>query len=64
MSNANSLEICSFIKFIWEQHLAFVAAVGLIHSIAAKLVSVYDVIHFHEKKGFEFLIVPSFNKFV
>ena len=67
MSNANNLEVCPFIRFILEQHhhLAFAAIVRLIHcclSFAAELGWVYDVIHFHEKKGFEFLIVPRFNK--
>ena len=33
MSNAVNLEICPFIKFIWEQHhhLAFAAFLSLIH---------------------------------
>ena len=67
MSNVNNLEVCPFIQSIWEQHhhLAFVAIFRLIHcylSFAATLSSVYDVIHLHEKKGFEFLIVSKFNK--
>ena len=33
-------------------------------SFATKLMSKYDVIHFRVKKSFEFLIVPSFKKFV
>ena len=70
MSNANNLGICPFIKvLIWEQHhyLAIICCHCLVNSLvfisfAAKLVSLYDVIHFREKKGFEFLTVPSFNK--
>ena len=33
MSNADKLEICPLVKFVWEQHpyLEFVAIVRLIH---------------------------------
>ena len=67
MSNAGKLEICPFDKFIWVQHhhVAFVGIIRLIHQCllyAAKLASVYDVIHFREKKGLEFLIFPSDNR--
>ena len=67
MTNVYNLEIFPFIKFTWEPHhqLAFVAIVRLSNQcllFATKLVSVYDVIDFCEKNGFEFLVVPSFNK--
>ena len=67
MSNSDNLENCPFIKLIWENHhqLAIIVNVQLIHQyllFAAKLVSVYVVIHLREKKSFEFSIVPSYKK--
>ena len=66
MTNADKTGICPFINFIWEQHhhVAFVAIIWLIHYcflFEAKLVSMYDVIHFREKKGSEFIIVPNYK---
>ena len=73
MSNASDLEICPFIKFVLGSsitttilHLLPLCSVNSLAFIICDKngvsVSVYDVIHFCEKKGFEFLTVPSFNK--
>ena len=51
MSNADKSKICPFIQFTWEQlhQLAIVNTVPLNHScllFAAKLVTVYNAVHF------------------
>ena len=67
MPNADTSEICPFINFIWEQHhqLVYDIIVQIIYQcllFAAKLVPAYDFIDFREMKGFEFLIVLSYDR--